>query len=778
MLEPDVNEFLSKFDIVCLCETWLSDSVDNSDKIRLTGYNSRQFNRERIRLQGRHSGGLLIMWRERLDDHISFIDTSSEYIYFKIGNDPFVFSYIAPPDSTQLLQKDDPMNKLQATLFNNRFENLRYFGDLNARSGNLQDADFDVQATIPVRQNQDKSVNAQGRRLINICKACFYCIANGRIGNTSETSQFTYRTKNGNSVIDYLLVPVEYLASMNDLRLYDRVESDHVPISYVTNVTLKISEAGITRPNARDSETAGTPGGQLQNHDRQVKYMWRPEKADLYRQELTRQLINVDCGDIDSAVTAINRAIHESAADMKMSREPHRLQACTNKRHGNDHPWFDEDCVRTKKEVVDSFKTLLQVQSPTNQMKYNENKRKYVKLKRMKRRTYNNNYVRELLTNKRQNSKLFWKKFQWKPRPAKLEATKNDLQAHFIDVFENTATHMDPEFDEHLADYNTWWKDNGDEQTSDILDAEITEAEIEINIKKLKSGKSPGIDNLIPEFFKSTKDILVPTLKALFNEMLQTGDYPTFWQHQLLTPIYKKGNVTDTNNYRGISLISVSAKIFLNIMYTRIETFSNRNNLIPEEQVGFKKGRWTIDNAFTLYCYIKAAISKKNGHLYALFVDYSKCFDSISRNGLWYKLIKLGFSRKCVKILMSMYSNVSLYLKYDGVIGEEIHSYIGLKQGCPLSAILYSLYSIDIVTKLKKNLRPEQLLSPNVLMFADDTVIFSECVNTMKILIQNFEEYTKKWGLKVNLQKTKLLLFRNRKTNTEPLLVDFHFNSR
>ena len=772
LLEPDLRNFLSNFDIVCLCETWLSDLDDNNDKVQLPGYKYRLFNRQRIRLQGRHSGGILIMWKDYLDDNMCIVDCSSEYVYFNIGNDSFVFAYAAPPDSTQMLREYNPMEKLESLLYENRCGNLRYFGDLNARTGSLIDSEIDITEKIPTRNNKDKNTNAQGRRLASICKTCGYCIVNGRLGNIDETSNFTYRAKTGNSVIDYLIVPALKLDMVKNFHIYDRVESDHIPLSFQTEVSIKTNATQVTRPDNHSRHSVTSQARRNPGQDRIARYVWRYELADSYRTKLTNQLINMAPGDVNNTVSNINTAILESASDMKQKQR----KSTPDQRHKN-HPWFDDECSRVKKDVVESFKMNIKHRTHENQTRYNEIKKRYNKLKRLKCRKYHNEFVRSLLTDKRENPKKFWEKFQWKSKSTKIGASREDLQTHFRNVFENPVTNMDRGWEEYVCKFNDWWRVHGEDQTSEILDGEITEEEIETSLKKLKSGKSPGMDSLIPEFFKTTQDILIPTLKLLFNEILQSGNYPALWQHQLLTPVYKKGDVTDPNNYRGISLTSIFSKIFLNIIYIRIESFSTRHRLISDEQGGFKKGRWTIDNIFTLHCYIKAALKKKNGHLYALFIDYSKCFDTISRNGLWYKLIKLGFSKKCVKLLMSVYSQVDLHLKYCGSIGEEIRSNIGLKQGCPLSAILYSLYSNDITVALSQNLDTDQLQLPNVLMFADDTVVFSECANRMKILIKNLESYTNKWGLKINLDKTKLMVFRNKNADGKKLEVEFTLNN-
>ena len=88
-----------------------------------------------------------------------------------------------------------------------------------------------------------------------------------------------------------------------------------------------------------------------------------------------------------------------------------------------------------------------------------------------------------------------------------------------------------------------------------------------------------------------------------------------------------------------------------------------------------------------------------------------------------YKLEKAGFSTSIVKLLMSIYSKVDLYVRVHGNVGEKIDSTIGLKQGCPLSTILFSLFTNDIVSSVGTNLNFQERF---MLLFADDMIVFSE----------------------------------------------------
>lgn len=767
LLEPDLQTFIQNYDIVCLAETWLNDSVDNTDKCNLPGYDYKLLCRTKNSIYGRNSGGLLIMWKHHLRGHIKFIEWSSEFCVFEIQGEYFLFIYATPPNSSRILQnQEDIIGKLESLLFQYCDHTLYVFGDLNARTGDRDDVLQCDMSLIPKRTNPDKVVNCQGRQILDVLKTTNYCIANGRI-NPEDSNKFTYQSSNGSSVIDYVIIKKQELERIQNLKIHDdRLESDHFPLSFRILTTLKKrQDQHFKKHRPADSPRSTTKG---------LKYSWNPESAGEFRDELRNALEGALPIGVNAMVEHVNNAMYESAAKTK--------QHLTNpgiKANQVSHPWFDHECADAKREMVAAFKVKCACNISDTSTKYMQKRKFYVNLRKKKKRSYNKTIVKNLLADKRTNPKKLWNTLEWKTKNKKIAASKEDLQNHFEKIYENSESKMDPQWRDYIIQFNTWWESHGTQNYSDILDREINDAEILKNISKLQSGKAPGIDRIPPEFFKHCPDVSITALKIIFNEILDTTNYPTLWQHQLLSPIYKKGQTSDPNNYRGISLISTFSKIFLYILYARIENFCSSRGILCEEQGGYKKKRWTVDNAFTLSCQIQTALNQKE-HLYVLFVDYSKCFDLISREGLWYKLVKEGLSGKCIKILKSIYEKVSMHLKYKGEVGHEITSKVGLKQGCPLSGILWSLYANDCANALSEGLDPSgRNIAYGTLMFADDTAIFARNADTMKTLISNLEKYTFKWGLQVNLEKTKMVLFRHGagKRKIKNLQVNFTFSN-
>ena len=114
-----------------------------------------------------------------------------------------------------------------------------------------------------------------------------------------------------------------------------------------------------------------------------------------------------------------------------------------------------------------------------------------------------------------------------------------------------------------------------------------------------------------------------------------------------------------------------------------------------EAQAGFRPGMSTIDNIFVLHGLISHVINSGN-RLYCAFIDFTKAFDYIVRENLWYKLVKLGLRGKILNILKSMYSSVKSRVKFDNKLGNEFYCNLGVRQGECLSPLLFSFYLYDI----------------------------------------------------------------------------------
>ena len=354
--------------------------------------------------------------------------------------------------------------------------------------------------------------------------------------------------------------------------------------------------------------------------------------------------------------------------------------------------------------------------------------------------------------------KEFWKIFRRKKPSPKHDISDDE----FYQYFKRLTSESTDTINEQASDFMQNFDSSARETTFESLDEHITQAEIQKAINGLSSNKSCGADNILNEYFISAASVLLKPLELLFNKILDSGNFPTDWSTGIIVPIHKKGDINDPNNYRGITLVSCFAKLFTSVLNNRLKQWAIQYDIITDAQFGFKSDHSTIDAIFILKHLIDIHIQSKE-KLYCAFIDLKKAFDSVSRLGLWYKLIHSGVDGKMLRIIRSLYQDVKLKVKGLTSLSDMLNCDLGLLQGEIMSPILFSMFLTDVEMQLADNgndgITLDQL-TLYLLLFADDAVIFSETPDGLQKSLDNFEIYCQKWNLTVNVDKTKIVVFR------------------
>ena len=168
----------------------------------------------------------------------------------------------------------------------------------------------------------------------------------------------------------------------------------------------------------------------------------------------------------------------------------------------------------------------------------------------------------------------------------------------------------DEEIDIFLKSFDLIQRENEALPSFEELDKYITQEEIKQYVKNLARNKSPGRDNLLNEYFIECIDLFVEPIEIFFNEILNSVFFPSHWIEGILIPLHKKGSTEDTNNYRGITLISCLGKLFTSVINQRLIKWSTENDISTDTQFGFKSGHSTVDAIFVLQNLITLRKSK------------------------------------------------------------------------------------------------------------------------------------------------------------------------
>ena len=161
-------------------------------------------------------------------------------------------------------------------------------------------------------------------------------------------------------------------------------------------------------------------------------------------------------------------------------------------------------------------------------------------------------------------------------------------------------------------------------------------------------------------------------LCKLFNHMYVNCIYPSSWTKGIIVPIPKKGNINDVNNYRGITLSSILSKIYSILLDSRLREWAVNDELLLNYQYGFHKAKSTVDCIFVLSSLIDKVINHVNKKLYCAFVDFSRAFDRVYRNGIWFKLLQEGVSTKLLMVLQKIMLNYAYALMVITLIALKV----------------------------------------------------------------------------------------------------------
>ena len=188
------------------------------------------------------------------------------------------------------------------------------------------------------------------------------------------------------------------------------------------------------------------------------------------------------------------------------------------------------------------------------------------------------------------------------------------------------------------------------------LDGIITDKEIFDAIRKMKMGKVPGVDGILPSILRHAADAVgtnkmkqgnsvVAALSLLFNYVFHNEVWPERWGSGIIFPLYKQDSRLEPENYRPITLLSVIGKLFGLVIDKRISDWSERNGVISDEQGGFRQARGTPDQIFLLR---EILSSRKERGLPTLvtYIDAKKAYDTVWREGNYVRLFDNGMQGK------------------------------------------------------------------------------------------------------------------------------------
>jgi len=276
------------------------------------------------------------------------------------------------------------------------------------------------------------------------------------------------------------------------------------------------------------------------------------------------------------------------------------------------------------------------------------------------------------------------------------------------------------------------------------LNCDITLDEIAQVMKRLKRNKFVGLNGMKAEFLLDAGDMLHVPLQIVFNKLLQQGYSPSL-SIGVIHALHKGGDALQFENYRGITVGPVLAKVFAMILEARLSSRAEERGLRARGQAGFKKDFRTTDNLYILRTLVEQSTHKCK-KVYYCFVDFRKAFDTVPRDLLWQVLVNMGIVGRFMQCLQNMYNqdNIRVMHPTEG-LSTQISCGIGVKQGYSLSSLLFGLY----LDGLEKHLdaldgdNPPQLadIVVKLLLYADDLALMPETPQGLQKQIDVMSEF-------------------------------------
>ena len=440
----------------------------------------------------------------------------------------------------------------------------------------------------------------------------------------------------------------------------------------------------------------------------------------------------------------------------KISKYPLK-QTKNNKKRQSNKPWFNWQTRLGKRELRKA--TTAASEHTTNSfIRENFYKVKGIYKKILSKTS--NKFFEQLNSDIENGKVLNWQAFK-KLKSHKTNKIQHDsydmdkFETFFRELYSDTHKTLNKEQKDGYVELADSLNNASDHPLQ--LNTDITEAEVKNTITSLKTGKASSIDMISNEILKSLDTQHQVFLTKIFNVCFEKGVYP--WNESVVTPLHKKGDKADPDNYRAVAVSSVIGKLFATILLDRLRNHRNSFCPDPPNQLGFTKNAQTYDHIITMQTII-SKYKKLKKPVYAVFVDFKKAFDSVCRQALFYKLTKCGITGKFYNVLKNIYSNSCAFIKLSGYLSKKFGVSKGTEQGHPLSPDLFKIYLSDLSCLLEFDECPE--LSKKLithLLWADDLILLSLNPETAQNQINVLGKFCTDWGIEVNEIKTKVVIF-------------------
>lgn len=675
------------------------------------------------------SRGVAVLFSKQLDVciHKTVTDVNGRYILLEmdIDNNPLVLMNIYAPT------KDKP--KEQAVFIEQIFDILQEYQDKNI----ILAGDFNTYLN-PDKDKKGGKSEIQSTSSKYLCEYldAYNLIDVWRVVNPDEY-KYTWRnhTRNGfvQSRIDYFFTSTHMIYDLGHATIKPGIKSDHSLIELSFNIK-KVSKGGrgfwkFNSSLLRDSNYTAKVKQILINDEKQY--------ADLKDKSLLWDVIKCDI----RAMTISYSSWIAKQKRKKLTELNEKLVKYENDLDNGLEVHNEYNSTKSELEkIIDEQAYGVYIRSRAKYIDENEKSNKYFlqqEIRNSKLKTINGLLVDEntLITKQDQilkEQKRFYETLYSKGNSCNCTDSCNFFSADIPKL---------NEIDRNLCD--------------NLISIE----ECGKSLKNLPNNKAPGSDGFTTEFYKFFWLDIKKFVYDSFLYSFENGILSIDQRRAILTLLPKNGkDLRWLKNWRPLSLLNTDYKIIAKLLATRLQDVLPK--LINEDQAAYIKNRYIGENIRKIIDIFEFTCNKFNPGI-AIFLDFEKAFDTISWDFLHMTLDTFNFGpyfKNWVKIL---YNKPVCSVINNGISSETFEIKRGIRQGCPISALLFLLVAeiMAIHIRCDNNIKNINIngCSPKIVQMADDTTIFVKDTASVKIVLDILNKFHQCAGLKLNTDKTEAI---------------------
>jgi len=407
--------------------------------------------------------------------------------------------------------------------------------------------------------------------------------------------------------------------------------------------------------------------------------------------------------------TDINTSWSTFKQIVSKAQEKHVPTKTTSKRF--NQPWFNLVCKRAVRKKKSRYRVYKRTHSDRDWSRYQDaakNARKTCQ------RVYND-YIKEDICKEKGHSKKFFTFIKSKRTNICGVSPLVDSKGIIHTKEEKLAELLNDQFTSVFSkDDGTTPTTNGPPGT-EIADITITKNGIIKLLKELNPHKACGPDTVGARILKECADQLADGLVLLFNASLKQGRIPDDWKHATVTPLFKGGNKnrSKAENYRPISLTSVSCKVMEHVIHSHVISHLEANGSLTDTQHGFRKKRSCETQLLQTIDTLAKALNDKE-QVDSILLDFSKAFDKVCHRKLIIKMKHYGIGSNVLSWITDFLSNRSQCVVVRGKSSKRSPVISGVPQGTVLGPLLFLIYINDMPNEVKSK----------IALFADDAYLY------------------------------------------------------